>query len=714
MRDFGKFAFIFFGVFALFLVLDLLFPLNLDALNKEKSQILYDKNGKIVNMAISKDQIWRFSDTKIPPILKNSTIFFEDRYFYYHFGINPASMIRAFFHNLTSKRKIGASTISMQVARLINPKPRTYTNKIIEIFNAFQLEFHFSKDEILSMYLNLAPYGGNIEGIKTAAYFYFGKNIDELSYAQSVLLSVIPKNPNKNRLDKKSNINNLKNRLISTLYKEKIINESEYQRALSENFENKRLKAIKFAPHYANIAFANEITNSNLDLDLQVNLERFLKQEIANLSDKNVKNGSAVLIDNEKMTVVAYVGSHDFDAVDGQNDGVRSLKNVGSTLKPFIYAKALENGLITPKSKLIDTKFILPNYVPKNYNSDFSGIVSANLALQFSLNIPAVRLNTLLEDDSLYEMLKFADLVEFDKEHYGAGIALGGISLSLLDLTHLYTIFANNGELKPLEIGGKIIQKNANLLSPQSAFLVVNMLKNSPRSYLNSVWKNTQNKPNLAFKTGTSARAQDLYTIALTPKYTLGVWFGNFDASKTDDLSGGESAARVAFSMFDYLDKKFGFANFIMPQKIKSQKICTDVYNNGKCIDEQEDFLIDGVELKSKCDLFDSVELFFMIKSKYLSRNDLENGICANKFKQTKPILNDIDDKIFYTSDKLKLEISCTAVFGDEIYISIDQNKYTKKSNAKPFFVEFESGFHEIKCLDEYSNLTTAKFEVKN
>lgn len=714
MKNLPKFLLILPTIFILFLILDLLFPLNLDALNKEKSQILYDRNGKIVNMAISKDQIWHFNSTKIPDIIKNSTICFEDRYFYYHFGVNPIAIIRAFAHNLTSKRKIGASTISMQVARMLKPKNRTYFNKFIEIFNAFQLELHFSKDEILQMYLNLAPYGGNIQGIKAAAYFYFAKEIDELSYAQAVLLSTIPKNPNKNRLDKKSNINNLKNRLITTLYKQNFITKSQYKRALNERFQNQRFSSIKFAPHYANIAFANKITNSNLDLDLQTNLQRFLANEIANLNDKNVKNGSAVLIDNEKMAVVAYAGSHDFGAIDGQNDGIKSIKNVGSTLKPFIYAKALDNGIITPNSKLIDTKFILPNYTPKNYSDEFMGIISATQALQFSLNIPAVRLNTLLNQDSLYEMLKFADLIEFDKEYYGAGIALGGISLSLLDLTHLYTIFANNGELKPLEIGGKIIDKNATLISPQSAYLVANMLKNTPRSYLNSVWKNTANKPNLMFKTGTSADARDLYTIALSPKWTLGVWLGNFDGSKTDDISGGESAAKVAFNMFDYLDKRFGFVDFITPTGITKQKICTDVYNNGICKDEQDDFLIEKVNLKSKCDLFDSSELYFMIKSKYLSRNDLENGVCANKFKQIRPILNDIDGKVFQNNNNFKLEITCTAVFGDEIYISIDEQKYTKKPNAKAFFERFVSGEHTIKCLDEYSNLSEAKFELKD
>uniref|UniRef100_UPI00261EA9F8 transglycosylase domain-containing protein n=1 Tax=uncultured Campylobacter sp. TaxID=218934 RepID=UPI00261EA9F8 len=254
--------------FALFLILDALYPLNLDMLNKQKSRILYDRNGEILNMQISDDQIWRFyaAADEIPPRLKQSAIYFEDRYFYYHFGVNPASILRAatynFTQNFTKKsegnvERVGASTITMQVARMMRPKQRSYKNKIIEIFNAFQLEWHFSKDEILGMYFNLAPYGGNIEGVKTAAYFYFKKDLRELSNAQIALLSVIPKNPNKNRLDRRSNINALKNRLISQLREGGVISQSEYERALAEPFSPRRYAAPNYAPHYALLAFGN-------------------------------------------------------------------------------------------------------------------------------------------------------------------------------------------------------------------------------------------------------------------------------------------------------------------------------------------------------------------------------------------------------------------------------------------------------------------------
>ena len=896
--------------FALFLILDALYPLNLDMLNKQKSRILYDRNGEILNMQISDDQIWRFyaAADEIPPRLKQSAIYFEDRYFYYHFGVNPASILRAatynFTQNFTKKsegnvERVGASTITMQVARMMRPKQRSYKNKIIEIFNAFQLEWHFSKDEILGMYFNLTPYGGNIEGVKTAAYFYFKKDLRELSNAQIALLSVIPKNPNKNRLDRRSNINALKNRLISQLREGGVISQSAYERALAEPFSPRRYAAPNYAPHYALLAFSNykmqnftakddvnftqnfdsngapgraagqagssahraaaaesnfsgatsaesnftaaakvgtnlssvantqtgvdlKETNpkeadfktdapkslnlggtslnlneqrdaarlpqnfsadtnsyksqteyspqnpnadinlnkrqnaigaahphqdpqnsqdlnlnsrqdtahlpqnpqadtssgersrvnfitqinsasdvsmqtdfassnanaqtdstsdakmqtasaasaesqansapnakvpqnfalaahaqinsyanaktqensanskasaqsmkqtaraqelarlseakiySSLDLKTQIALESFLKSEILSLRDKGVRNGAAVLIDNESMRVIAYVGSHDFSANEGQNDGVRSQKNVGSTLKPFIYAKALEHGLITPSKKLIDAPIIFAGYVPRNYNQGFLGAVSATDALSLSLNIPAVKLNLMLEGDGLYEMLSGVHLAEFSKDYYGAGIALGSISMSLMDLTRLYSAFANGGKLRKLEIAGAKIGDDAKILTPQSAYIVTQMLRNAPRSYLGSVWQNTLNAPPLMFKTGTTADARDLYTVALTPKFTLGVWLGNFDGSKTRDLSGGVSAAKVAFNMFAFLDKSgmLGEVEFARPAGVSLRRVCTDAYREKECAQSADDLTIDGVEPNEECEIY--------------------------------------------------------------------------------------------------------------
>ena len=414
---------------------------------------------------------------------------------------------------------------------------------------------------------------------------------------------------------------------------------------------------------------------SSLDLKTQIALEGFLKSEILSLRDKGVRNGAAVLIDNESMSVIAYVGSHDFSANEGQNDGVRSQKNVGSTLKPFIYAKALQHGLITPSKKLIDAPIIFAGYVPRNYNQGFMGAVSATDALSLSLNIPAVKLNLMLEGDGLYEMLSNVHLAEFSKDYYGAGIALGSISMSLMDLARLYSAFANGGKLRKLEIAGAKIGDEMQILTPQSAYIVTQMLRNAPRSYLGSVWQNTLNAPPLMFKTGTSADARDLYTVALTPKFTLGVWLGNFDGSKTRDLSGGVSAAKVAFNMFAFLDKSgmLGEVEFVRPAGVSLRRVCTDAYREKECAQSAEDLTIDGVEPNEECEIYGTSELFYLLKHGLLDPQKVRAGRCATKFAAVKPVLNDINAKTYETGadGTLRLKVQCTAVFGERVYIRL-------------------------------------------
>ncbi|MDA3061664.1 MULTISPECIES: transglycosylase domain-containing protein [unclassified Campylobacter] len=830
----------FLGAFllSLFLILDFLFPLNLAGLNKEKSLVLYSSEGEILNMQISSDEIWRFyaSSDEIPQRLKQSVVHFEDRYFYYHFGVNPFSIARAFTHNISQNfthknaniARVGASTITMQVARMMNPKERSYKNKFIEIFNAFQLEFHYTKDEILTMYFNLAPYGGNIEGVASASYFYFGKSLGELSNAQIALLAVVPKNPNKNRLDRANlDLNSLKNRLISSLYKAGILSLSEFERASSEKFTPTRHPAPNFAPHYAMRAFKNaknlgvagragaseavgarvgetasktagvaegvsetatetkrarassvgagsveatsvvasqsahlaqngaikpantdnhavrtgdtkriaqngaiwqnkaeriaqngaNLIHSNLNKTYQLTLENFLKSRINDLAKFGVKNGSAILIDNEKMAVVAYAGSHDFGGFLGQNDGIVWAKNVGSTLKPFIYARALEEGLITPRRELIDAPISFKNYSPRNYNLGFMGVISANDALGYSLNIPALKLLLSLGDDGLYELLLRANLAPYSKEHYGLGLGLGGISINLLNLTHLYSVFANSGELKPLELAGAKVGQSAQILSPQSAYIITQMLKNAPRSYLGSVWQNTKNMPTLMFKTGTSADGRDLYTIGVTPKFSLGVWFGNFNGEKTSDISGGLSAARVVFDMFSYLSNTGAInAEFARPSGVSEKEICADFFVEKECKKMVRDLVIEGVTLHDECEFYRPSELFYLLQNGIIDANTTKNGRCKDKFASIAPALSDIDGKIYEVGDsaEIKLSASCTAVFGDEIFISVNNSPYEAKKNGENFMLNLSSGEYELSCLDENANFSVAKFRVKN
>ena len=701
-----------------FLILDQIYPLNLDALKKDEAKILLDKNDEIINMKLSSDGIWRFHEQSFPNSLKQCVVLFEDRYFYYHFGVNFASIFRAFFHNLKNDNRIGASTITMQVARMLEPSDRSYKNKIREIFRAFQLELHFSKDEILNLYLNLAPYGGNIEGAKAASFFYFGKELNELSYAQAALLSTIPKNPNKNRLDRVSNINALKNRVIKMLYKANLIDLSAFKRAQAEPFKNVRIRAVVNASDYANVAFKNQISKASLDLNLQKDMLKILKDAMFTLKAKNANNAAAVVIDNKKMSVVAFIGSHDEHARDGKNSALNMKRNTGSTLKPFIYSLALDSGLITPNSQLIDTQIYLNEYVPKNFSNDFLGLVSAKDALNFSLNIPVINLDLKLKDNSLYELLEKVNLVDENKEFYGSSIVLGSAEMSLLDLAHLYTIYANGGVYRPLEFAGKNYKnedKNITLISPQSAYLTAKMMSEASRSYLKNAWQYAQNTPKIAFKTGTSANSRDLYAIGVDEDYTIAVWVGNFNAEKTDKLTGLNDVSKIVFDMFKLIAQKRNLSFMSEPEGIEKVPTCLDAFSFETCKKTALDDRIVGVKLQDKCESLRGEELEFLIKNGFLDKNEVKNSPCAEVYKDKKPVFAyPYDGEEIVTDENVtQIMLKCYAFLGDEIYLKVDDLNFSKIENASEKRLDLTLGEHTLKCLDQNSNQSEITIKLR-
>ena len=705
-------------VVAIFLILDQIYPLNLDALKKDEAKILLDKNGEIINMKLSSDGIWRFHEQSFPNSLKQCVVLFEDRYFYYHFGVNFASIFRAFFHNIKSDNRIGASTITMQVARMLEPSDRSYKNKIKEIFRAFQLELHFSKDEILNLYLNLAPYGGNIEGAKAASFFYFSKELNELSYAQAALLSTIPKNPNKNRLDRVSNINALKNRVIKMLYKANLIDLSAFKRAQAEPFKNVRIRAVVNAGDYANVAFKNQISKASLDLNLQKDMLKILKDAMFSLKAKNANNAAAVVIDNKKMSVVTFIGSHDERARDGKNSALNMKRNTGSTLKPFIYSLALDSGLITPNSQLIDTQIYVNEYVPKNFSNDFLGLVSAKDALNFSLNIPVINLDLKLKDNSLYELLEKVNLVDENKEFYGSSIVLGSAEMSLLDLAHLYTIYANNGIYRPLEFAGKNYKnedKNITLISPQSAYLTAKMMSEASRSYLKNAWQYAQNTPKIAFKTGTSANSRDLYAIGVNENYTIAVWVGNFNAEKTDKLTGLNDVSKIVFDMFKLIAQKRNLSFMSEPEGIEKVPTCLDAFSFETCKKTALDDRIVGVKLQDKCESLRGEELEFLIKNGFLNKDEVKNSPCAEVFKDKKPVFAyPYDGEEIVTDENVtQIVLKCYAFLGDEIYLKVDDLNFSKIENASEKRLDLTLGEHTLKCLDQNSNQSEITIQLR-
>ena len=712
----------------LFRLTDILFPLDKDRLTKPHSISIYDRNHHLLRLKLSSDGFWRFQakTDEIPKRLKQSVIVFEDKYFYHHFGVNPFSILRALFHNLTHKHIIGASTLTMQVSRMMYQRERTLSNKLIEIFNALQLEYHYSKDEILRYYFNLAPYGGNIEGVKSAAMFYFQKPLRELSISQIALLTAIPKNPNANRPTKQKNLSLYRDKILVKLLKHRVITKEQYTRAKSESIAVKLLHTPFHAPHFTNQIKSNaQEINTTLDLSLQRFTLSRLRQQIKHLEAYDVHNSAAIIIENMTMQILAYVGSSDFFNThnQGQNNGITMIRTPGSTLKPFIYARAFDSGFITPNQQLYDTDLFLQGYAPKNFNKHFTGRISAKEALQYSLNIPAVSLNHLLKEKSLYELLKLANIRSIDhpKAYYGDAIALGGCGISLMDLSLLYTALANGGLKKNASYTFETKQtKKIRLFSKESTYLVSDILADATRTTLSNYWESTQNMPKVAFKTGTSASAKDLLTIGYTPKYTVGVWFGNFDGHKTKDLTGLKSASQVVLDIFEHLNQQKRLLWFRKPKKIITQKRCVDAIIQKECQTKIYDQLIKGITPSLPCELIRPEIIAFLIKSRQItSLDELQTNRCYPTWKAYNPIITTPANKATITQNHLlpkelnKLKFNCYSFEQNQtIYWLIDTQKQIKTTSGKPLYLYLPEGKHEIGCLDQSAKLTIHKLDI--
>ncbi len=714
-------------ILLLFLLLDFLFPLDHKRLFKPLSTQIYDASDKLLRIKLSSDGYYRFQakPNEVPQLLKKSVLNFEDRYFYWHFGVNPIAIIKAIYHNATSDRTIGASTITMQVARMMHHKQRTLGQKFSEIFTALQLEWHYTKDEILTLYFNLAPYGGNIDGIKTAAWFYYQKPLHTLSIAEMATLTTIPKNPNLNRPDIATNLYQKRLRVLRILLQQKLISTEQFDRAFKEPLLKKRFKAPFQAPHFCDHIETTGRVYASLDPNIQNKLLKTLQIHVDKLLDKDLHNGAGIIIHNPSMKVVGYVGSDRFFNAKnlGQNNGVTMIRSPGSSLKPFVFAKALDQGLITPKRELFDLPLHLKGYDPQNFSRTFLGEVSAEQALQDSLNIPAVALNKLLGDDSLYELLQGAQIKSLNQEksYYGDSITLGGFGISLIDLAHLYSSFAHGGLLKTLGFTSDFqTQKVTRLFSKEAAFITAQMLSDAIRPEFSAYWESSTDKVRVAFKTGTSANSKDLYTIGVTPEYTVAIWMGNFSGNPTKDLTGMDSASKALFDIYDYLAKQYTISWFAQPEGVVLKDICSDAIKLGRCKNLQEDYTIQGVSLKRPCELLRAEVLAYLSDKKTLSEDSMIVHPCYEQWNDYPPLISSIYDKQVIIkphnehANKQKIMIKCyTFKQNKTITWLIDDKQPLKGQSSQEHFIDLAAGEHKISCIDSHALMSEVTLDIK-
>lgn len=528
------------------------------------SRRVYDREGGLLRMTLSDDDKYRvFIPLRdIAPSMVEATLLHEDRYFHDHCGMNPVSLARAAWNSyLGGGRRFGASTITMQLARIrFHLHTRTWGGKLVQIFRAFQLERHYTKEEILEAYFNLAPYGRNMEGVGAASLVYYGRSPDRLTLPEALTLGVIPQSPLRrapsNRAENHALIESRK--ILRAQWIERHPESRETLAALDLPFRASAKETLPFhAPHFVDDILQERNTSSEirttLDPRLQQLVERRLAAHLESHGKDGLHNASALLVDSRTMEVLAEVGSADyFDKnIDGAINGTRVKRSPGSALKPFIYALAIEQGLIHPHSLLKDGPSSFAEYNPENFDGKFVGPIHATDALIQSRNVPAVFLESQLTGRNLHTLLHEAGVRGLrDESFYGLTIALGSAEVTMEEMAVLYGALANRGMIRPVSRRVPAQREEPRrLLSPEAAWLTRMMLEKSQRPDGMDAKGWTRGATPVAWKTVTSFSFRDAWTAGIFGHYVLVVWVGNFDGKGNPSFVGRSAAAPLFFQI---------------------------------------------------------------------------------------------------------------------------------------------------------------------
>lgn len=559
------------------------------------STTFYDRNGSLLRFSLANDDRYR-TWTKledVSPAVIDGIQLHEDRWFYYHPGFNLYSLMRGFWVSyVTGGRQQGGSTLTMQLARMhwrINTK--TLAGKSLQILRAVQLELSYSKHDILEAYVNYAPYGRNIESIGAASLIYFNKKPAALTLPEALTLAVLPQSPSY-RIDSTTGI------VSPALSKAR---NQLYLRWLEHHPADRNMEALFqlpltlrqpekmpfISPHFIEQiqrekqqqAIVQPVITTTLDKNLQLLVERQVNAFIQRNSERGINNTSVLLVDTRDMGVRAMVGSADYyrHQIQGQVNGTNAKRSPGSTLKPFIFALGLEQGLLHPMTVLKDVPSSFGAYAPENFDRRFLGPVSATDALNYSRNIPAVYISSRLKQPNLYQFLQLAGISNMASEkHYGLSLILGGGEITAQELARLYAMLANRGELKPLKMELSASEATpVRLLSNEASFITLDMLSQHRRPG-DSLARNP-NRLSVYWKTGTSWGFRDAWSTGIFGPYVLIVWQGNFDGKGNNAFIGADAAAPLFFNIIDSIQAEYPDLqepNRKRPANIKRVDIC--------------------------------------------------------------------------------------------------------------------------------------------
>ncbi|MEQ6122912.1 penicillin-binding protein 1C [Pseudotenacibaculum sp. MALMAid0570] len=563
------------------------FCLPSELFNEPTSTVVLSREDKLLGAKIAKDGQWRFPENNsVPEKFKTCLILFEDEHFYKHPGFNPVSIYKAFQQNRKAGKIVrGGSTLTQQVIRLSRKRTqRTYFEKFKEIILATRLELRESKEEILSLWANNAPFGGNVVGLEAASWRYFNRSPHNLSWAEAATLAILPNAPtliypgkNQEKLLKK------RNRLLKKLLEKEIIDSLTYKLSIQEEIPSKPYAIPQITPHLLQkISKKQEgqLVKTTIAYDLQQQVNKVVKSHYTHLAQNEIYNAAILVLNVKTREVLTYVGNtpttrdhqKDVDIID-------KPRSTGSILKPFLYGAMLDNGDILQETLIPDIPTQIGTYKPENFNQDYAGAIPAKKALSRSLNIPAVKMLQTFGTDKLHDYLQQMNFTTMKQSanHYGLSLILGGAESNLWDLCKNYAAFAStinhyegsmqyfsNEFCEPIYVYGEKVdfgkkQEEKNILNAASMYLTFESLKEVYRPGDDQNWQYFDSSKQIAWKTGTSFGFRDAWAIGTTQDYVVGVWVGNADGEGRPGLVGVQTAAPILFDVFDKLPKSKWF-----------------------------------------------------------------------------------------------------------------------------------------------------------
>ena len=556
-----------------FLVTGYIFCLPRHLFHVPYSTVVTDRNEELLGARIASDGQWRFPPRNTTPEkIKECLITFEDKHFYHHWGVNPFAIGRAFYQNVKNKRIVsGGSTLTMQTIRLARNESRTFREKLIEMIWATRLEFRASKEEILSMYISHAPFGGNVVGLDAAAWRYFGHSADDLSWAESAMLAVLPNAPAMIHLSKgRKTLLDKRNRLLKQLLEKKTIDSSTYELAISEPLPDEPHALPQIAPYLVSRFYQErngEYSRSTINKGIQTQVEDLAERWSNEFGRSDIRNLAILVIDIPSNQVVAYCGNVHFDRKQGGNqvDVIQAPRSTGSILKPFLYYAMLQEGSLLPDMLLPDVPVNINGFTPQNFSMQFEGAVPASEALARSLNIPAVTMLQRYGVPKFHSFLQQIGLKTINRSssHYGLSLILGGAEATLWDVTNAYAMMGRSLLQLPqrscsLLLPTSRITESTDPFQPGAVWQTFDALKevNRPEEI---DWKSIPSMQTIAWKTGTSYGFRDAWAVGVTPRYAVGVWVGNATGEGKLGLVGARTAGPVLFDIFNLLPSSSWF-----------------------------------------------------------------------------------------------------------------------------------------------------------